>query len=100
MNDVKVGVEVPATTINSTPTSGAGNGNSGSNNAQSAGENGVIISTTPSSASGNILPGTSEDADLAIFAIIFIIIAIVILVLVFREKLLSFYQETKKKINK
>lgn len=84
MNEVNVGVQVPQTSENAT---GSSTSNTSQNRiqVQTAGEGGITIPTSTTKP----LISPREDAGLALFAIIFILVAIVLLVLVFRDKILK-----------
>ena len=108
-NNVDVGVEVPATTINASSTPQAGqsgqtnqaspiSNGSASNQSQTAGSSNPteLISTTSAKGTAKISPKT--DAGLALFAVLFIIIAVVLLVMVFRGQLIDFLNKVKRKL--
>jgi len=99
MSDVNVGVQVPATSQNSSPTNTPNPSNPSANSQTgsqiSSSESATI--TAEASSKGKILPTNSRQGDLAIFAIIFIIIAIIVFALVYRNQLLRLWQTKLKK---
>ncbi len=102
MDNVNVGVQVPATNLNSTPTSAitpqsSGGSNGGTTNSQISSSESATITAASTRSGGKILPTNSGKGDLAIFAIIFIIIAVIIFALVYRNQLLRFWQTNFKK---
>lgn len=94
MDDVNVQVQVPATTQNTNQSSSSqsGNNQTGSN---TSGNNVTLIPTIDPGKEPLISP--REDAGLAVFAVLFIIIALIILILVFRDQLLKLLQKFVKR---
>jgi hypothetical protein len=92
MNDVNVGVQVPQTTQNATPSTNLNQ--NGSNQVQTQGLSGNPIAT-PSGEEAVV--GSGFDAGLAIIAMIFILVAIILFILIFRDQLM---RKLRKFLNK
>ena len=92
MNDVNVGVQVPATTLNSTPTLNPTQ--IAQQKSQAAGKDSIIITPTGSE---RVLPTNSETEGLLVISILLVVAAIAILAFLYRDKLIKLSQGVFKK---